>query len=69
MEQRKDSRISRSIQKKEQNKKNETKKRLPSGSLLGGVRVVLGMLVPPLGGQCGCVGVRCLGGTSRAPAP
>ena len=61
MEQRKDSRISRSMQKKEQNKKNETEKRLPCGSLLGGVGVVLGMLVPPLGGRCGCVGAGCLG--------
>jgi hypothetical protein len=56
MEQRKHSRISRLMQKKEQNKKNETEKRLPCGSLLGSIGVVLGILVPPLGGRCGCVG-------------
>jgi hypothetical protein len=47
---------------------NEIEKRLPCGSLLGGVGVVLGMLVPPLGGRCRCVGAWCLGGTSRATA-
>jgi hypothetical protein len=69
MEQIKDSRISQSMRKKEQNKKNETEKRLPCGSLLGSVGVVLGMLVQPPGGRCGCVGAACLGGTSRSPAP
>jgi hypothetical protein len=62
MEQRKDSRISRSMQKKEQNKKNETEKRLPCGSLLGGVGVVLGMLVPPLGRAVLVCGDRVSGG-------
>jgi hypothetical protein len=69
MEQTKDSRICRSKRKKEQNKKNETEKRLLCGSLLGGVGVVLGMLVPPLGGRCKCLGGGVSGGTSRAPAP
>jgi hypothetical protein len=56
MEQIKDSSISRSMRKKEQNKKNETEKRSPCGSLLGGVGVVFGMLVQPLGGGAGVWG-------------
>jgi hypothetical protein len=66
VEQRKDSRIRRSMWKKNKNKKKETEKRLPCGSLLGGVGVVL---VQPLKGRCESVGVGCLGGTSRTPAP
>jgi hypothetical protein len=54
--------------KKKEKKKNETEKRLPCDSLLGGVGVVFWMLVPPLGGRCGYVGAGCLGGTSRATA-